>query len=363
MELQRLSVKLPNIFCGMKNRWKICQIISSIFLVILIYLSNIAPATAEATYPYYFYWDFINVDINVQSNGNMLITENQKYVFTKPGENQRYRYIPLDKVDKITEVSVLEDNRKINFESGIENNQLWIKWKHPLNPPEEHIFTLKYRVIGGLSFDNETYKVDWKAIFQKRNASIRGANVKITFPENLSKDIQIFRSYGVSTKAEKIDTKTVEFVSKKSINTGQEIEVEVILYSEQFKQKFEKTLSSIEKYLKKIFITMWLFLISLRIIYELIAATHNIRIKDDIYIQKIFTLILCFLLPYTVLVFILPIPVFLQLIFPLFIFILFLYLYFTGVIKKGSGNGESFPSGSGDSDSSGDGGAGGGGGD
>ena len=82
----------------MKTRQKIYQIITSILLAILISLSNIAPATA-ATYPYYFYWDFINVDIDVQTNGDMLITENQKYVFTKLGKNQRYRYIPLDKIE------------------------------------------------------------------------------------------------------------------------------------------------------------------------------------------------------------------------------------------------------------------------
>ena len=111
MQLQRLSVKLLNIFGVIKIRWKIRQIVSYILLITLIYLSNIAPA--EAGYPYYFYWDFINVDINIQKNGDMVITENQKYVFTKPGRSERYRYIPLDKVDGITDISVFEDNKKI----------------------------------------------------------------------------------------------------------------------------------------------------------------------------------------------------------------------------------------------------------
>jgi len=53
-----------------------------------------------------FYWDSINVEIDVQDNGDMLVTEAQKYVFNKEHSNQRYRYIPLDKVDKITDVSV-----------------------------------------------------------------------------------------------------------------------------------------------------------------------------------------------------------------------------------------------------------------
>ena len=44
-----------------------------------------------------FYWKYINVDIDVQENGDMLITETQKYVFTGPHTNERYRWIPLNK--------------------------------------------------------------------------------------------------------------------------------------------------------------------------------------------------------------------------------------------------------------------------
>lgn len=209
----------------------IFKTVYSIFLTILISLSNIAPATA-ATYPYYFYWDFINVDINVQTNGDMLITENQNYVFTKPGRNERYRYIPLDKIEGISEVSVFEGDKKIAFDTGIENNNFWIKWQHEINPPEEHLFTLKYRVIGGLNFEGEKYEVYWKAIFPKRLASIHKAKIRVAFPKSFSRNIQYFRSYGVSTQAEQIDEKTVEFVSNRSIPPYQEIEVKVILDDE-----------------------------------------------------------------------------------------------------------------------------------
>ena len=66
MKFSRLSDNSLSMFCGIDTKQKIYQIIYFIFLAILINLSNITPATAEATYPYYFYWDFINVDIDVQ---------------------------------------------------------------------------------------------------------------------------------------------------------------------------------------------------------------------------------------------------------------------------------------------------------
>ncbi len=222
----------------MKTRQKIYQIIYSILLAILISLSNIAPATA-ATYPYYFYWDFINVDIDVQTNGDMLITENQKYVFTKLGKNQRYRYIPLDKIEGISDVSVFEEDKKIAFDTGIENNNFWIRWQHELNPPEKHTFTLKYRVIGGLNIYDEKYEVYWKAIFAKRNASIRKAKIRVSFPESFSRNIQHFKSYGVSTKNKQIDENTVEFVSNRSILPYQEIEVKVIAYDKKIQEPIE----------------------------------------------------------------------------------------------------------------------------
>ncbi len=53
-----------------------------------------------------FYWDNINVIIDVQTNGDMLVTETQKYVFTADYNTERYRYIPLGKVDEIKDVIV-----------------------------------------------------------------------------------------------------------------------------------------------------------------------------------------------------------------------------------------------------------------
>ncbi len=40
-----------------------------------------------------FYWEFMNVDLDVQTNGDMWVTETQKYVFESDYSNQRYRYI------------------------------------------------------------------------------------------------------------------------------------------------------------------------------------------------------------------------------------------------------------------------------
>ncbi|HEY9801924.1 MAG TPA: DUF2207 domain-containing protein [Leptolyngbyaceae cyanobacterium] len=174
-----------------------------------------------------FYWEFINVDIAVQTNGDMLVTETQKYTFTGDYKNQRYRYIPLDKVDEITDVTVSENGKLLASETGRENNQLWIRWQHQLNPPESHTFVLKYRVIGGLHINGNDAQVYWKAIFSDRQAPVKQAQVRVEFPEKFAATIKDFQSFGTSANIRKVNAKTIEAVAQTAIEPGQELEVQV----------------------------------------------------------------------------------------------------------------------------------------
>ncbi|MCI5139918.1 MAG: DUF2207 domain-containing protein, partial [Candidatus Electrothrix sp. AR1] len=149
----------------------------TIFLLLLLTVQ-----TASAKSPP-FYWEFINVLIDLQVNGDMDITETQKYVFTGPHTNERYRYIPLDKVGAIDQIEVFEGEEKLAVETNIKNGQRWIKWQHELNPPESHTFVLKYRVIGGIQVHGEEDWVFVKAIFKDRSAPIHSGKVTVRLPE------------------------------------------------------------------------------------------------------------------------------------------------------------------------------------
>ena len=67
---------------------------TSLLALILIAIICVVGGEARASEP--FYWEYINVDIDVQENGDMWVTEVQRYVFTAPHTNQRYRWLPLD---------------------------------------------------------------------------------------------------------------------------------------------------------------------------------------------------------------------------------------------------------------------------
>lgn len=179
-----------------------------------------------------FYWDFINVGILVKNNGDMLVTETQKYVFNKEYTNERYRYIPLDRVDEIKDITVTENNEVIPIETGKENNQLWIKWQHKLNAPETHTFKISYRVIGGLHVGDDTTQVYWKAIFKDRKYPILHSTIIVNLPESLAGKITSFTHYpaeiAVSKSQQQSDDTIIKFTARQPITPGKQLEVQVV---------------------------------------------------------------------------------------------------------------------------------------
>jgi len=188
---------------------------------------------------HYFYWDFINVDIELQKNTDLLITETQKYVFTRAHSNQRYRWIPLDNVDEITDVAVFEGDKKLAFDTSRKNNQLWIRWQHTLkDPPESHTFVLKYRVVGGVKLGirhasmGRVDQIHWKAIFKNRPASIKNSRIVVHLPipnilSNKMFSYQIITQNILKVSTRSINDQTLEFVPQRKIFSAEGLEIKV----------------------------------------------------------------------------------------------------------------------------------------
>ncbi len=174
-----------------------------------------------------FYWNSIDVDIDVQQNGDMWVTETQEYVFIGDYKNERYRYIPLDKIDDIQDVTVTEKDQRLVATTGIENHQFWIRWQHSLKPPESHTFVLKYRVIGGLHVSHEMTKVFWKGIFADRKAPVQSGTVTVHLPNSLSGKVTSYITQGVPATSQRIDDQTFKFLSDRALQPGEELEIQI----------------------------------------------------------------------------------------------------------------------------------------
>ncbi len=192
----------------------------------------IQPAAIGQEVP--FFWDFINADIVVQTNGDLLITETQKYSFIGPYSNERYRYIPLAKVDAIEDVSVAENGQVIPSQTGKQGKEFWIRWSHPLKAPESHTFVLKYRVIGGLPVNDAETQLYWKAIFADRKAPINQANVKVHLPSAIADRVTNVQTFGTTAIAKPMQQNTLEFVAQ-SMPPQTELEVQISFPSDSLK--------------------------------------------------------------------------------------------------------------------------------
>jgi hypothetical protein len=199
---------------------------ASSLIVLLVTLSACWMPVSAGDLP--FYWKSINVNIDMQDNGDMLVTETQDYVFTAEYSNQRYRYIPLHGLGGIADVSVQENAQSLPIQAGVENKQVWIRWQHSLNAPEEHVFVLKYRVIGGLKLLGENARVYWKAIFPDRKSPVLQAKVTVQMPDALAGKVIYTTHYGVAATVQEINPRVFEFVANLALQPQQELAVELV---------------------------------------------------------------------------------------------------------------------------------------
>lgn len=191
--------------------------------------SNTEEPTPMPTIEIPFDWEFINVEIDVQENGDMLITETQKCVLTSPNTNRRYRYIPRPRgsLDNIDNIEVYEGNQLLTSDTEFEDNLIKIGWEHDLNPPESHTFVLKYRVIGGVHIDEkEGDQIRWRALHAERH-TIEDGQVKVRLPESLAGEIIHFQSYGALDSEEMMNPRTVVFQLVKPLPPREEMDVHV----------------------------------------------------------------------------------------------------------------------------------------
>ncbi len=204
--------------------WRLLTALFSCCLCLTIGL-NQTGRLAQAASP--FFWDSINVDMTLEANGDLLVTETQKYVFTANHTRERYRYIPLDGIDSITDVAVYENNEPLAVETGERGKNYWIRWQHRLNAPEAHTFKIQYRVVGGIQVKGNRSQLYWNALFPERSAPINTGKVTLQVPENLAGKITSFRGEGVASRDRKLNFNTFEFALNGPLAPQQALNIRV----------------------------------------------------------------------------------------------------------------------------------------
>ena len=199
-----------------------------LFILSLSFSVFIGTTAVQATSPHPFYWEKIDVNLQLIESGDLLVTETQKYVFTAPYTNLRTRYIQLDRIDEIRDITVTENNLPVgNLRTSTADGKQYISWKHPSISkfPESHTFVIKYRAIGALEVGNERTQLKWMAIFPDRKAVVNSARIRLQVPVKLSGLTKNFKTDGANATVNNVNPTTLDFISKGSIDPQAKLQI------------------------------------------------------------------------------------------------------------------------------------------
>lgn len=207
-----------------------------LFLAFILLLPGLNVAQAQEKT---LYWQRYDVNLAVQSNSDILVEETQQIVFTSGTFTFGFAAIPLDRVERITDLQLSEiingserpytpnSTGQYGFTTNINEGDLEINWYFPPTSNSEHTYLLRYQVIGGLRIYPEGDQVWWKAIPPDHNFPIRESQVTVTLPQTFPKNQLTVASYGApASEPTYTDQGQVVFTAQ-NIPTDQELEVRV----------------------------------------------------------------------------------------------------------------------------------------
>jgi hypothetical protein len=191
--------------------------------VLLVYAAM--PTHAGQADPSYL--KSVDVHIDIEASGELMVTETLNYFFSDRASTKRERHIPLNLIDRITDVQVYENGHKLRSKTRIRKDQMSIRWWHQLSKPGARTFVLRYRAQGAVRVDARYDQVVWPAIFENRHTRIEAGRVTMRVPLALAGQIQRFSHYGVPTVSRQVDTRTVTFSSHRALQPDEGLTVKL----------------------------------------------------------------------------------------------------------------------------------------
>ncbi|HAL62161.1 MAG TPA: hypothetical protein DCP08_07120, partial [Chloroflexi bacterium] len=202
----------------------------SIALILIVFLGLVGGVQAQDKE---YYWNRLDVDITVQGNSDILVTETWELTYTEGRFHFIYRNVPTDRLEDISLVKVLVDGQKAvpgreapyTYETYYDGGNYVIKVYFPYTHDSTHTYVLSYLVQGGLRIYEGGDQLWWKAVFADRDFVVRSSTVTVHLPEGVE-EVQKVAAYGWDAYTDIRDSRTVIFVAQ-DISPGRELEVRV----------------------------------------------------------------------------------------------------------------------------------------
>jgi hypothetical protein len=218
-------------------------------LLVLLTLTASAPALAQGARS--ANWQRFDVDLDIQRDGSVNVTETQAIQFTGTFQ-QGFRVVPLDRTTGATNVSVSElvngqpvaytrgADRPSTFSTSTAQDGLHIDWWFSPTPTTNatRTFVVRYTVTGATRIYDGGDQLQWRAIYADRPGAVGASTITVHLPGDV--DINAVQSawyayrpsgsigaLSPSASGVTTDPRTVVFtIDRLDANVGAEVRVQ-----------------------------------------------------------------------------------------------------------------------------------------
>jgi hypothetical protein len=144
---------------------------------LLIFSLNISSVKAEQSYKI----DNYLIELDINNEGDFIITEEIKYNFLKGEFSTAYREIPEHGFSSLDFISITGVGTAVLDYNVSEGSELEIDWEYPPSS-NQATFRIKYIAKAGLISRDQRNIIDWQAVGTDWEVPIKNAEARITLP-------------------------------------------------------------------------------------------------------------------------------------------------------------------------------------
>ena len=164
------------------------QVLASVFAGFALLAGSVQPVLAKS-----YFAERFDVEINLQPNGDLLVTETVAFNFEGGPFTFVFRDIIPNELDRLEFVSARMDgtvlprgNQAGQVEVGQDGDALKIVWHfEPVND-SQHVFELTYWVVGAVRQTNQGDGLVWKAIPPEHEYPIQFSEIRLILPAGIT---------------------------------------------------------------------------------------------------------------------------------------------------------------------------------